>query len=315
MSEGGVLSFDPVDLVEPCQFHRWDPQLILQILRGESRLRIQNQIEIGFCHFLKFLVRFASSDLPYSADTGLFKQFIQFRIIIQRCKKAHDIDRRGSPLALFQHGINTLTHMHHGWLPSFPCQRIHIAGLDPDAGLLLCPAADSFHIRAQQRIHAGDADHHNCRFLFQTVHHFLYGIRDHFQVTPGDEIRFIHHQIKIPMMIRPHGTDGGGISSTAARCYQQHNRLRHCQGGTFNTEAFRSGRIECQRRRRAVNEMRIGDQFRRDLLFAHLCQLLGSIVNGFAAHDCSSSSISSFASSMNFWLIGSVGSASITVIP
>ncbi len=74
--------------------------------------------------------------------------------------------------------------------------------VSPEVRLFLRFSTDTFHIRSKKRIHTGNTDHHNGRFLLKTFTDFCHCFWNLFQMSSRYNIRLIHHQIKKTVMIR-----------------------------------------------------------------------------------------------------------------
>ena len=128
--------------------------------------------------------------------------------------------------------------MNHWWLSSLSCQCIHITWTHRKSGFFFRFSTDTFHICSKKGIHTGNTDHHNGRSLFTAIADFFYCLRNLFQMTSRYDIGLVHHQIEKTVIIFPHGTDKRSISSTAARCHDQHDRIRHSKSRSFYSESF-----------------------------------------------------------------------------
>ena len=128
--------------------------------------------------------------------------------------------------------------MHHRRLSSFSCQRVHVAWSNRKSDSFFRFSAHTLHVRPKKSIYTGNTDHHNGRSLFTAIADFFYCLRNLFQMTSRYDIGLVHHQIEKTVIIFPHGTDKRSISSTAARCHDQHDRIRHSKSRSFYSESF-----------------------------------------------------------------------------
>ena len=177
--------------------------------------------------------------------------------------------------------------MHHGRFPALTRERVHIARTNRKTNALLRLAADTLHIRSKQRVHTGNANHDDGRFLFQTLHDLFHGLRNLFQMASGHNIGLVHVEIEKAIFISRERTDERRVSPAATRRNQQHNAAGKRQPRSFHAEAFRSGRVEGKRCGRAIDQMAIGNQFIRKILQPSLRQICGSIINGTVHADSS----------------------------
>ena len=252
-AERVILRGDPVHLVEPCQFDRGGAESLLQVLCGRSCLRIQDQIEIGLRHGKKVVVVPAGGHFADRADADLPQKITKFAVPADRCKIAHDIDA----VRLLIHGskkaVNGLPHMDHGRLAAFSGERVHITGPHADPGILRIDElfrfpAHSLHIRAEERVHTGDADHDYRRLLGKSVYHLAHSFRYASEVSAGDKIRLIHSQIEETVFVSLHGTDRGCIPPAAAGRYDQHHGSGNRKACSLDAKTFRAGGIKGQSR-------------------------------------------------------------------
>ena len=175
--------------------------------------------------------------------------------------------------------------MDHGRFSALSCQRIHIAGLYTDIGILsvtrrrhcfiyhlLCFFADPLHICSQKSIHAGDADHDHGRPLPKARSQLTDRFRNTSQMPACDQIRLVHRQIEEPVLIALHGADGGCVSPAAAGGYDQHDRSRYRQSRPLDAKSFSSGRVKSQRSRRTVDQMGGRHHILRDIIFSQFPQ-------------------------------------------
>ena len=130
--------------------------------------------------------------------------------------------------------------MHHRRLSSFSCKCVHVARTNRKSRSFFRLSAHTLHIRSQKGIYTGDTDHHNGWSFFAAITDFFYCLRDFFQMTPRYDIGLVHHQIKKAVVIFPHGADQGRISSAAARCHDQHDRIRYGKSRSFYSKALGS---------------------------------------------------------------------------
>ena len=229
-SQSSILGADPVDLIESAQLNKRNAQAFLQIIGCRPGLRVQDNVEVCLRHGLELAVIPTGSDLADLFDPCLSqkgKELTSPVSFLYRGKKSKDIHRSRLFPAGLQKLIDRLPHMYHGGLSSLPGKGIHIAGLYADVRhLFLSPPADTFHIRSQQGIHAGDADHHDAgptsQFL-QTPADFRDRPGDFFQVTSCHQIRLVHGKVKKAVLISRHPADGGGIPAAAAGRDDQHD--------------------------------------------------------------------------------------------
>ena len=288
IGQGFILFVDLIHLVEAGQLNGGDIQPLLQIRGGRSGLRVQDQVEVGLRHIHKGVEILTGRNLADLPQARLFQQIEQLRSAVQRGEIAQQIDGSGILPLFLQDGIQGLTDMDHRRPSSFPGQGIHVAGPDPYAGLFFRFAAYPFHIRAQQGVYTGNADHDDRRLFGQALYQRIHCGGNPFQVSSRDQVGLIHDQIKEAVLIARHGADSGCIASAAAGGDDQHDRIRQGQAGPFDAEAFRTGRIKGQSGRRTVDQMGVGDQLRRYIFFAPSpevcrCTGIGLSLRGFCA--------------------------------
>ena len=108
-------------------------------------------------------------------------------------------------------------------------------------------------------------------------------------MTACYDIRLIHQQIIKTVVISTHRTQNRCISSAASRCHNQHDRIRNRKSRTFDTEPLRSRRVKSQRRRRTVDQMRMGNELLRNILFSKAVQFFHRTKICFLSHIFSSS--------------------------
>ena len=288
IGQGFILFVDLINLVEAGQLNGRNVQPLLQIRGGRSGLRVQDQVEVGLRHIHKGVKILTGRNLADLPKARLSQQIEQLRSAVQRGEITQQIDRPGILLLFLQNGIQGLTDMDHRRPSSFPGQGVHVAGPDPYAGLFFRFAAYPFHIRAQQGVYTGNADHDDRRLFGQALYQRIHCGGNPFQVSSRDQVGLIHDQIKETVLIARHGADGRCIASAAAGGDDQHDRIRQGQAGPFDAEAFRTGRIKGQSGGRTVDQMGVGDQLRRYIFFAPSpevcrCTGIGLSLRGFCA--------------------------------
>ena len=184
-----------------------------------------------------------------AAHADGFQVIIKLAIVDQRRKEAEKIDHVSFFLSRFQQGIQALPDVHHGRFSALAGERVHIARTNRKTRPLLRFAANALHVRSEQRVNTGDANHYDGGLFLQTVHDLFDCLRNLFQMTPCDNIGFIHVQVEKPIPIRGKRADKRGVSPTAARRDQKHHTSRNRQSRALHAESLGSGRIERKRRR------------------------------------------------------------------
>ena len=167
-------------------------------MRSGPDFGVCNNVKVRRCHLEELFIGPACGDLADVFYAGISQEFLEFSVF-ERREISDYVDALRILFHRFKERIQGLPYMDHGRPSAFPGKRVHIAR--PDSGSITqCPfacGADSFHVCSEKRVHTGDADHDDLRFLsflsIQERHYFTNCFRDPLQMSSGYEVSLIHH--------------------------------------------------------------------------------------------------------------------------
>ena len=258
-SEGGsqklILAVDLVHLIDTGKLDPRNAKALFHVLCGEARFWVQNQVEIRLGHLQIFVKCLAPGDFPDVFETEAAQNLVELAVVLVGGERAEEVHARAALFALFEERIEGLANGHHRRRAALACQGIHVAGQDRQAGGLLGLAADAVHVRSEQGIDAGDAEHDDRGRRFAGRHDLLHGFRDFFQMPSGHDVGLVHEEEEEPPVVLAALGEERGVAAAAARRDDEHHGAGDGEAGAFDAEALRARRVERERRGGAVDEV------------------------------------------------------------
>ena len=159
LGERLILLVDAAGGIEAAEGDIRDAETLCHLFRGWDGFRMQDDVEVGLCHFLEVLFIGAGGNLADGTDAETMQDGEEFRIFRERGKIAKKIDGAGITVRRFpEEAADGLSYLYHRWMKAFAREGVHIAGTRGEVDDFFDAARDAFHVGAEQRVGAGRAE-------------------------------------------------------------------------------------------------------------------------------------------------------------